>query len=76
MRNTAGLDGTPPGPQHVKLLLTPDEAAHALGIKRTKLYEMSIAGELESIKIGASRRFLLRSLEAYVERQCALQKVG
>jgi excisionase family DNA binding protein len=76
MRYIAELDGTTLGPQPVKLLLTPDEAAHALGIKRTKLYELSMAGEVESIKIGASRRFVLRSLEAYIERQCALQKVG
>jgi len=60
----------------VKLLLTWDEAAHALGIKRTKLYELSVAGEIESIKIGASRRFLYRSLEAFIERHCRSQKAG
>src|SRR5262249_14485424 len=60
----------------IKLLLTTEEAAHALGIKRTKLHELTVAGELESIKIGASRRFLTRSLVAYVERLRDLQKAG
>jgi excisionase family DNA binding protein len=60
----------------IKLLLTVDEAAHALSIKRTKLHELTVSGEIESIKIGASRRYVLQSLEAFIERQCRLQKAG
>ena len=39
-----------------KLLLTPEEAAAALGICRSKLYELLQAGVIESVHIGASRR--------------------
>ncbi|MBA2507667.1 MAG: helix-turn-helix domain-containing protein [Nocardioidaceae bacterium] len=37
------------------ILLTPTEAARALGIGRSKLYELQ-AGILESVHIGACRR--------------------
>jgi excisionase family DNA binding protein len=39
-----------------KQLLTPEEAGQALSIGRTKVYELVRAGEIESIKIGVSRR--------------------
>ena len=38
------------------LLLTPTEAARALGIGRSKLYELLQDGVLESVHIGACRR--------------------
>lgn len=38
------------------ILLTPTEAARALGIGRSKLYELLQAGVLESVRIGACRR--------------------
>ena len=37
-----------------KLLLTPTEAAHALGIGRSKVYELMQTGQLASVHIGAS----------------------
>ena len=39
-----------------KLLLTPLEAARALGIGRSTVYELMRAGQLESVHIGACRR--------------------
>lgn len=39
-----------------QLLLTPTEAARALGIGRSKLYQLMQAGVLESVHIGACRR--------------------
>lgn len=39
-----------------KLLLTPVEAADALGIGRSKLYELMQNGRLASVRIGACRR--------------------
>jgi len=39
-----------------KLLLTPTEAAHALGIGRSKVYELMQTGQLASVHIGACRR--------------------
>jgi excisionase family DNA binding protein len=51
-----------------KLLFTPDEAAHALGIGRSKLYQLLQAGELESVHIGSCRRVTAAALSGYVER--------
>ncbi len=39
-----------------KLLLTPEEAAEALSIGRTKLYELMAIGVLRSVRIGKCRR--------------------
>jgi excisionase family DNA binding protein len=39
-----------------KLLLTPAEAARALGIGRTKVYELMASGALASVRIGRCRR--------------------
>ena len=50
-----------------KLLLTPEEAAAALGICRSKLYELQ-AGVIESVHIGASRRIPVAAMVEYVER--------
>jgi excisionase family DNA binding protein len=45
-----------------KLLLTPVEAAQALGIGRSKVYELLQAGQLESVHIGSCRRIPLEAL--------------
>jgi excisionase family DNA binding protein len=45
----------------------PDTAAR-LDISRTSVYELLRAGELESIKIGKSRRILIASTLQLVER--------
>ena len=51
-----------------RILLTPTEAARALGIGRSKLYELLQAGDLESIHIGACRRIPADALTALVTR--------
>jgi excisionase family DNA binding protein len=51
-----------------KLLLIPEEAAAALGICRSKLYELLQAGVIESVHIGASRRIPVTAMVEYVER--------
>jgi excisionase family DNA binding protein len=51
-----------------KLLLTIDEAAHALGIGRSKLYQLLDAGEVDSVHIGNCRRVTGAALSGYVER--------
>lgn len=50
------------------LLLKPEEAAEALGIARTRVYQLLRAGELGSVKIGKVRRIPVAALQAYVER--------
>ena len=50
----------------LRLLLTPVEAARALGISRSKLYELIGDGSVGSVLIGASRRVPADALAAYV----------
>ena len=50
------------------ILLTPTEAARALGIGRSKLYELMQDGVLESVHIGACRRIPTDSLTALIAR--------
>jgi excisionase family DNA binding protein len=49
-----------------KLLLTVPEAAKALAISRSKLYELLASGALRSVRIDGSRRIPLNALNDYV----------
>ncbi len=51
-----------------KLLLTPTEAATALGIGRSKVYELMQSGQLQSVHIGACRRVSRDALAAFPEQ--------
>lgn len=51
-----------------RLLLSPTEAAQALGISRSKLYELMRAGAVESVLIDTARRVPVDALDAYVTR--------
>lgn len=51
-----------------KLLLTPTEAAAALGIGRSKVYELMQTGQLPSVHIGACRRVPTDALNAFLEQ--------
>jgi excisionase family DNA binding protein len=53
------------------LALGVDDACQALGIKRTKLYELVAAGKLKSFTIGGRRLFQKSELEAFVAREAA-----
>jgi excisionase family DNA binding protein len=52
----------------VRLLLTPEEAAEALGIKRTMMFELLSNRRVESVKIGRTRRVPIAALHEYFER--------
>ena len=54
-----------------RLLLTVPEAAEALAISRSKLYELLTSGAIVSIRIGGSRRIPLAALEEYISRLLA-----
>ncbi|GAB2828965.1 hypothetical protein GCM10027176_36450 [Actinoallomurus bryophytorum] len=51
-----------------RLLLTVPEAAEALGISRSKLYELIKAGAVASLRIDGSRRVPYRALTSYVDQ--------
>lgn len=57
-------------------LLTIEQAAGCLGLRRSKTYELIQTGELGSVKIGKLRRIPVRLIEAYVERLIAEQVTG
>jgi excisionase family DNA binding protein len=54
--------------QDTLLLLTPERAAERLDIGRTRLYELLASGELESVKVGRSRRIPAAALVEFVAR--------
>lgn len=57
-------------PTHmIRLLLTPEEAAQALGISRATLYPMLMRKQIPSIRIGGSRRVPVAALQQFVEDQ-------
>lgn len=51
-----------------KLLLTPTEAATALGIGRSTLYQLMRCGTVPSVRIGGCRRVPATSLSELVAR--------
>ncbi len=49
-----------------KLLLTPVEVARALGIGRSKVYELLQTGQLASVRIGSCRRVPAEALHSFL----------
>jgi excisionase family DNA binding protein len=52
----------------MKLLLTVESAAEMLGVSRSVLYQMIGSEEIESVKIGRSRRIPVIAVENFVEQ--------
>jgi excisionase family DNA binding protein len=50
------------------LLVCPEDAARALGIGRTKVYELIRCGALRSVRVGGSRRVPMTALVEFVKR--------
>jgi len=59
-----------------RLLLTPTEAAAALGIGRSKLYELLKSGTVPSITIGACRRIVADDLIGVIDELKKTQQVN
>jgi excisionase family DNA binding protein len=55
-----------PADARLRLLITVPEAAAALAISRSKLYELLAAGLVRSVRIDGSRRVPMGALETYV----------
>ena len=58
----------PPTTAIMPLLLTVNQAAQLLGIGRSTLYELLDAGQIQSVKVGASRRIPLKAVHEYIDR--------
>lgn len=50
------------------MLCSVNEAAHMLGIGRTKIYDMLSKGDLASMQIGTRRLVKIDSIKALIER--------
>jgi excisionase family DNA binding protein len=59
-----------------RLLLTVPEAARALAISRSKLYELLAAGVLASVRIDGSRRIPVSALDSYISALLARDEVA
>lgn len=54
-----------------RLLYSPKEVAQALGVGRTKVYELINSGDLQKVKIGNCTKIPLGSIHAFLaERGC------
>lgn len=51
-----------------RVLLTVNEVAEALHIGRSKVFDLLIAGEIESVKIGKLRRIPVSAVHEYAAR--------
>lgn len=52
-----------------RLALRIGEFAEALGVSRSKAYEVIAAGEVETIRVGGCKRIPVAAALEYVERQ-------
>lgn len=57
-----------------KLALRPTEVGEALGVGRSKVYELLASGELPSIRVGSSVRVPVDALRAWIARQLSLRE--
>ncbi len=58
------------------LLYRPEDAATALGIGRSKFWELIATEQIETVRIGRSRRVPAQALEEYVGRLRAGRSKG
>lgn len=66
LQETSKMDVRCKAPHSHKFLYTPDEAAVALAVGRTKIYELMSSGLLGFVLIGSSRRIPAESLQRFV----------
>jgi excisionase family DNA binding protein len=60
----------------LRLLLTVDEAAAALGISRTLCYRLLTGRQMRSVKVGNARRIPVVALQEFVAQLSDGQKAG
>jgi excisionase family DNA binding protein len=59
-----------------KLFARPSEAAEALGLGRSKMYQLIANGALPSVRIGKSIRVPVEALRRWAERQVKVAEGG
>ena len=63
-------------PKVPKVLLTIEEAAEAMSLGRTFVYELVMRNDIQSVKVGRKRRIPTFALQDFVVRQLALAEKG
>ena len=56
-----------------RLMLRPVEAADAMGVSRSKAYEMIAQGAIPSVRVGGCVRVPVEALRSWIARQVAEQ---
>jgi excisionase family DNA binding protein len=67
------LESGTPSPDG-KVLLSVEEAASAMSLGRSLIYELVMRKEIASIKVGRMRRIPMVALQDFVERQLLLSE--
>jgi len=58
-----------------RILYRPGEAAQAIGVSRSRIYELINSGTIPSVRVGTSLRVPVAALERWVQEQLA-ERVG
>jgi len=66
----------PPAPDRARLLLTIRDAALALGLGRSTMYELIGRGELEVVHVGRSARIPVDALRRLVDHRRVIEGAG
>ena len=53
-----------------RMLLTVEEAATALGVGRSLMYELIATGAIDTVRVGRLRRIRPDALQSYVDSLC------
>ena len=56
-----------------RLLLRPEEGADAIGVSRSRFYELLATGMIKSIKVGRSRRIPVAELQRWITDELGKQ---
>ena len=59
-----------------RILYRPAEAAEAIGVSRSRVYELINSGEIPSIKVGGVRRVPVDKLRDWVEQHTSGPATG
>lgn len=54
-----------------RLMLRPAETADAIGVSRSKAYQLIARGEIPSVLVGGCVRVPVAALQAWIDRQVA-----
>ena len=52
-----------------RMLYRPSEAAQAIGVSRSRVYELINSGEIPSLQVGGVKRVPVDKLREWIERQ-------